>query len=602
MVKPEWITATPAESTPLIHKHDEKWSNLVAAAPVSWHRAAVGDDEENGTSTPAADSDRPLLPPTPLQSQSSDAKSTSRWNSIRPTSSPPSWSQALTEVSPFLRPRDRRHAILALVALLTVLLEKLIAVLPPLAIRHAVDAISEFSTTRGDNSIQHSEGEQFIMKQRTAQTVTICIAIYFLLQMLDAATSSLQSVCQRAVSLDAERRFATCLFSHLQSLGAAYHLERHAGELLRILSRGSDATSTIIDSLWFNLFPTFFEAAVVGTVFWKLLGIPSIGLTTIITVVLYLLYTVKVTNTRLEQRRKVLEKSEDVGRIETETLVNYETVVIFGREQNEAVEYDIVRKEYTEERVNMLGLFAWLQLGQQSIRLAGTCIGLWLAGRATMYGIGGEGGEENLLSPGSFVVVQLYINQLFQPLSFLGFTYRQLTEALTDLEKAVKMLRSTPLVVDAPDALDWTVALEQQQRLKSEQLPHGATSIASGDVTFNNVSFHYTIKSRRKKLGGPDEIEMKNKQGNGGIRGFGRKGLWGGRGRRVWSGNGGAFHWIKDAKKEDHTSGHDDKEEKAKVGGIQNISFHIPAGKTAALVGPSKYRFVTSFAHFLSFV
>ena len=583
------------ESTPLITNNE---GSAVAATPVSWRNIASssGDDEENGTcpTTIAAGKDSVRRPPPQSQPPSHTATATanatastftSRWKSIRGAASsesliPPSWSQALTEVSPFLHPRDRRHAFLAAVALLTVLLEKLIAVLPPLAIRHAVDAISDFSGG-GDNS----EDE----RQRTAQTVTISIIIYFLLQTLDAATSSLQSVCQRAVSLDAERRFASSLFSHLQSLGAAYHLERHAGELLRILSRGSDATSTIIDSLWFNLFPTFFEAAVVGTVFWKLLGIPSIGLTTIISVILYLVYTVKVTNTRLEQRRKVLDKSEDVGRIETETLVNYETVVIFGREQNEAVEYDIVRKEYTEERVNMLGLFAWLQLGQQSIRLAGTCIGLWLAGRATVYGIGSDG-EENLLSPGSFVVVQLYINQLFQPLSFLGFTYRQLTEALTDLEKAVKMLRSAPLVVDAPDAVDWSVALEQR-RMKAGQSFQDATSIASGDVTFNNVSFQYKIKAQRKKLGGPD-IDTKTNPGKGGKRGFGRKGLWGGRGRRVWSGNGGAYHWIKDAKKENDASGHDEREEKVKVGGIQNVSFHIPAGKTAALVGPSKHVFI----------
>jgi len=574
--------ATAAESTPLIINVGTRKS--VAGAPLSWQPSSEAGDEENGT-CPSTGTDSHRPPPQSIDA----APSTSRWKSVKNNEAaiPPSWSQALAEVSPFLKPRDRRHAFLAFVALLTVLLEKLIAVLPPLAIRHAVDAIAEFSSG-GNDSSSRSDEDQMTMKQRTAQTVTMAIVIYFLLQTLDSATSSLQSVCQRAVSLDAERRFASSLFSHLQSLGAAYHLERHAGELLRILSRGSDATSTIIDSLWFNLFPTFFEAAVVGTVFWKLLGIPSIGLTTIISVILYLFYTVKVTNTRLEQRRKVLDKSEDVGRIETETLVNYETVVIFGREHTEALEYDIVRKEYTEERVNMLGLFAWLQLGQQSIRLAGTCIGLWLAGRATVYGIGGEG-EANLLSPGSFVVVQLYINQLFQPLSFLGFTYRQLTEALTDLEKAVKMLRSQPLVVDARDALDWSAALEQKQMKDGRLSQDAATSISTGDVTFDNVSFQYKIKAQRKKLGGPDDMDMTNKHGKGGRRGFGRKGLWGGRGRRVWSGNGGAFHWIKDAKKDD-ASGHNDNdaEEKVKVGGIQNVSFHIPAGKTAALVGPSK--------------
>ncbi|EED95198.1 ABC transporter [Thalassiosira pseudonana CCMP1335] len=312
--------------------------------------------------------------------------------------------------------------------------------------------------------------------------------------------------------MDAERRFASALFSHLHFLGVSYHLERHAGEMLRVLSRGSDATSTIIDSLLFNLVPTLFEACVVGTVFWKLLGIPSIAISTVSSVVLYLTYTLNVTNMRMSQRRKVLEKSDEVGRIETETLVNYETVAMFGRGNEEVETYGIVRKEYTEERVNMLGLFAWLQLGQQSIRLAGTCIGLWLAGRATVYGVGGNAAD-GTLSTGSFVVVQLYIQQLFQPLSYLGFTYRQITEAFTDLEKAVKCLRSVPSVMDADDAVEWDVALKQQQ--KSD----GSTS---GDIRFDNVSFRYKVKASRKKLGGPD-----------------------------------------------------------------NVSFHVPAGRTAALVGPS---------------
>lgn len=595
------------ESTPLI-KTVESGQSLEAT-----------QDEEVGVDTSN---------PTPNRNR--------RWRRTKRSRSSalPSWSQAFAEVSPFLRyvfitclysinmilshavccfinimyyfssPQDYKHVWLAFLALLTVLLEKLITVLPPLAIRHAVDAISDYSSG--------SDGSQS-MKEQTAYTVSMSIVVYFLLRTLDAAVSALQSVCQRAVSLDAERRFATSLFSHLQNLGAAYHLERHAGELLRILSRGSDATSTIIDSLWFNLIPTFFEAAVVGTVFWKLLGIPSIACTTVAAVILYLFYTVKVTNTRLEQRRKVLDRSEDVGRIETETLVNYETVVMFGREKKEVEEYDIVRKEYTQERVNMLGLFAWLQLGQQSIRLAGTCVGLWLAGRATVYGTGG-GDNENLLSPGSFVVVQLYIQQLFQPLTVLGFTYRQLTEALTDLEKAVKMLRSKPLVEDEPGALEWDDVLEQQrlqsmetnsedataakdkkfglfrlgrhQRQKSESsIGIDAPDISSGDITFDNVSFRYKVKSQRKRLGGHEESAVGKK---GGGRGFGRKGLWGGRGQAVWRGNGGANVWIKQAG-ENRESGAEESDEKVQIGGIENVSFNIPAGKTAALVGPSKH-------------
>ena len=574
-----------AESTPLIKSEENGISLKSTTAP----------DEENGISVDQQ----------PPQRTSNNTPNT--------TTHIPSWSEAFAEVSPFLRPRDRKHFILASLALLTVLLEKIITVLPPLAIRHAVDAISGFSTS---DSTDPSYSE---IQQRTASTVSLSILAYFLIRSLNSAISSFQSVCQRAVSLDAERRFASSLFSHLQMLGPAYHLERHAGELLRILSRGSDATSTIIDSLWFNLLPTLFEAVVVGTVFWKLLGIPSIAFTTVGSVVLYLTYTVKVTNTRLEQRRKVLERSEAVGRIETETLVNYETVVMFGREKKEVEAYDIVRKAYTEERVKMLGLFAWLQLGQQSIRLAGTCIGLWLAGRAAVYGTGGGGGDDStLLSPGSFVVVQLYIQQLFQPLSFLGFTYRQLTEALTDLEKAVNMLKSKPLVMDAEDAVEWDVALEQQQKRQQVAEPPNkdspnsdATTNPSGEIAFDNISFRYKVKAQRKKLGGP-ESENGNKfggkrGGKGGGGGFGRKGMHGGRrGRAVWGGNGGLKFWIRASKKEEKDdANHEDEKETAEVGGIKNVSFNIPAGQTAALVGPSKLivrlcLLVSDFSHLLT--
>jgi ABC-type transport system involved in Fe-S cluster assembly fused permease/ATPase subunit len=450
---------------------------------------------------------------------------------------------------------------------------QLVNILPPLAIRHAVDAISNFGAFNDQALDNYSE-----LQSQTARTVTLSILAYFCIQTINSVLSSLQSISQRAVSLDAERRFASALFSHLHQLGPAYHLERHAGELLRILSRGSDATSTIIDSLWFNLFPTLFEACVVATVFCKF-GIPSIAVSTIVAVVFYLVYTLKVTNTRMTQRRHVLQRSDDVGRIETETLVNYETVVMFGREQKEVEEYDVVRQEYTQERVNMLGLFAWLQLGQQTIRLGGTCIGLWLAGRATVFSTGGNGDSSDTLSPGSFVVVQLYIQQLFTPLSYLGFTYRQITEAFTDLEKAVKCLKCVPSVKDSDDAVDWDVALKKRQK------PPAAES--SGDIKFDNVSFRYKIKASRKNLGGQAE-EQGASNSRTGRKGFEKRGLWGNRGRNVYSGNGGVGFWLNDARKNSSNAANDDNDtEHVQMGGIQNVTFHILAGKTAALVGPS---------------
>jgi ABC-type multidrug transport system fused ATPase/permease subunit len=489
----------------------------------------------------------------------------------------PTWTEAFAYVSPFLKPSDRRHQLLALLALSAVLLEKIVNVLPPLAIRRAVDVISDFSSG-GDQDVQ----------ERVATTISLSIGSFFVLQTVDSALSALQSVTQRAVSMDAERRFATALFAHLNNLGASYHLERHSGELLRILSRGGDATSTIIEAVLFSLFPTLFEAFVVGGVFW-LLGMPSIAISTILSVLLYLVYTFYVTNTRMEQRRKVLQKSEDVGRIETETLVNYETVAMFGRENREIEEYDIVRKDYTDERVNMLGLFAWLQLGQQTIRLAGICIGLWLAGRASVYGIDGD--ENARLSPGSFIVVQLYIQRLFNPLSVLGFIIRQITDAFTDLEKSVQMLKTEPLVKDAKDAVEWDVALQRRVQL-GEQSSTASNINTTGDIEFKNVTFRYKVRSSRKKLGGPD-IDNSNGYNPEKSRGkpkFGRRGLWGGKGKSVYSGSGGgrgAGFWIKSAASTGTSDVKGEGFKTEEIGGITNVSFRISAGQTVALVGAS---------------
>ena len=231
----------------------------------------------------------------------------------------------------------------------------------------------------------------------------------------------------------------------------------------------------------------------------------------------------------------------------------------------------------------MLGLFAWLQLGQQSIRLCGVCIGLWLAGRAAVYGIGGD--ENARLSPGSFVIVQLYIQRLFNPLSVLGFIYRQITDAFTDLEKAVKMLKTKPIVQDAKDAVEWDQALQRQRELGKQSIDSNAT----GDIEFKNVTFRYKVRSSRKKLGGPDVDGTNPEKGRGG-RSFGKKGLWGGKGKGVYSGSGGgkgAGFWIKAAASSKNSDETYEGPKTEEIGGIKNVSFRIRAGQTVALVGSS---------------
>lgn len=159
------------------------------------------------------------------------------------------------------------------------------------------------------------------------------------------------------------------------------------------------------------------------------------------------------------------------------------------------------------------------------------------------------------------------------------------------------------MVKDAEDAVEWDVALQQKitQTTKNNEQHTAATTTAttpatdhSGDIEFENVSFRYKVKSHRKTLGGPDVMEDGTSSSGGGRgggkrgRGGFRKGMWGNRGRGVWSGNGGGNFWMKDVPKTSSKDGnHDEMSEDVKVGGIDNVSFHIPAGQTAALVGPS---------------
>lgn len=287
-----------------------------------------------------------------------------------------------------------------------------------------------------------------------------------------------QDLAQRTVALDAERRFAVESFAHLHHLSLSYHLEKHIGEITRIMNRGSDSVSTIISSFLFYVAPTIFELLFVSAVFWKL-GTPAVALSTFVAVVLFLAFTIFVTKTRIAFRRKLIEANDAVGQKETETLVHYETVSIFGRTEEEIKKYGTLRQTYKDRRVEMLSMFALLELGQKLIRLGGVTAGLVIAALATVYGYGPN---EETLSPGSFVVIQMYIDQLFNPLSQLGWQYRMITQAFTDLEKAVTMLNRIPDVQDAANAIEWKPS-------------------SGGDIELRNISFRYKIESRQRPIG-----------------------------------------------------------------------------------------------------
>ena len=472
----------------------------------------------------------------------------------------PSWGEVMEQVAPYIKPVDRYHQLCAIAALISVVIGKVIGILPPLAIKYAVDHISNL-----DESNNESEKEQF-------EPVLWAILVYGGLKIIVLLNTAFQDLAQRNVALDAERRFAVATFQHLHTLSLSYHLEKHIGEITRIMNRGSDSISTVISSFLFYVAPTFFETLVVSAIFWKL-GTPTVALTTISAVVIYLVFTVMVTKTRISFRRKLIEASDKIGQKETETLINYETVAMFGRTTHEIQQYANLRQDYKYKRMEMLGMFAVLEFGQKFIRLAGTCAGLIIAGMATVYGYGPDNSEK--LSAGSFVVIQIYIDQLFTPLTQLGWQYRMITQAFTDLEKAVTMLNRQSEVQDLPNAIEWV----KKNSSTSDVIPKTMTNKndAGCEIVFNNVTFQYKMDSRRRALGTTTHDYGFT---SGGV---GRHGLRRGRAAQGYVDEG--VNKRKNGNKNDDDD--ESPKEPIKLGGVINIHFKVPAGKTVALVGPS---------------
>jgi ABC-type transport system involved in Fe-S cluster assembly fused permease/ATPase subunit len=480
-------------------------------------------------------------------------------------------------VTPYILPADWKHSVCALTALFSITVGKVLNVLPPLAIKYAVDAITKAQAqSSNDNDNESSTADISSMDANAnanAKPILYAIGAYFGLQTIIMLNGIVQDLAQRTVALDAERRFANQLFAHLQTLSLSYHLENHIGEITRIMNRGSDSISTLISSFLFYLFPTLFEAILVSAVFWKLVGIPSLAFATLTAIFFYLAFTVFVTKTRIVFRRKLIEASDAVGQKEVETLVNYETVSMFGRTQYEIEQYALLRQVYKDRRVEMLAMFALLEFGQKFIKLSGTSAGLIIAGLASVYGIASSPSGE-MLSPGTFVIVQMYIQQLFQPLTQLGWQYRMITRAVTDLEKAAHMLNTQPDVQDAPHAIVWKEKEKGKGKQKSEDGDDDSSS-SSCDIVFSNVTFQYKVASRRRALGTALNTTAQNAGGGGGGKHQSR------RGRLAMGhvdddvGGGGA--------EEDEDAGAD----KIKFGGVRTIDFTIRAGKTVALVGAS---------------
>ena len=263
-------------------------------------------------------------------------------------------------------------------------------------------------------------------------------------------------VAQKAV-----RGAALQAFKHMHSLSLTFHLNRQTGGLTRAIDRGAKGIEFLLRFTAFEIVPTLVELITVGIVLWVTFGFIYAAVT-VTTVLVYILYTIKVTEWRIAIRRKMNLADENASTKAIDSLLNYETVKYFNAEQVEADRFDAAMKVYEDSAVKARSSLSIVNIGQGGI----IALGLFI-----VMGMAGEDIANGNMSIGDFVVVNTFLLQLYLPLNFLGFVYREIRQSLLD------MGRMFALVEEKPDILD---------KKNAKNL-----DVQSGKIEFINVKFSF---------------------------------------------------------------------------------------------------------------
>ncbi|MBG0802358.1 ABC transporter ATP-binding protein/permease [Methylocystis sp. H4A] len=348
---------------------------------------------------------------------------------------------------PYIWPRGRRDLELRVAAVFALLVvSKLFNAATPYAFKWATDALAE-----GGAGVAGKLAAAAVFF--TLMMGAIRIASVVLMQLRDGIFA--------AVAMHAVRRLATDLFVHMHELSLRFHIGRKTGGLTRVLERGRNGIETLSRLIMSTGAPTVLEMALVLGIFLYQFGW-RYGLVLVATLAGYFLYTTLATNWRIAIRRRMNDSDTDANQKAIDSLLNYETVKYFGAERREAERYDKSMIRYEQASTQSYVSLAVLNAGQTVIFI----IGLTTMMVMCVYGI--EAGRNTV---GDFVLINLMMGQLAQPLNFMGTFYREVRQAIIDIETMFSILAQSPEILDTPGAAPLVVR--------------------EGRIVFDNVAFHY---------------------------------------------------------------------------------------------------------------
>lgn len=338
---------------------------------------------------------------------------------------------------------------------------------------------------------------------------------YGIARVLQQAFGELRDFIFARVSQHAQRTVALETFQHLHRLSLAFHLDRQTGGLSRVIERGTRAIQTVLSFMLFNIIPTLIELLLVAVIlyfkFGWLYAAVTLGM-----IAIYIVFTFSITNWRTKYRRSMNDRDTEANTKAIDSLLNFETVKYFVNEEHEYGRYDESLAHYQTAALKSQSSLSILNIGQGLIIGAGLIAVMWMAA---------EGVQASRLTVGDFVLVNTLLLQLFLPLNFLGFVYREISQGLIDMEKMFELLEVNAEIKDPPDAKplaaqDWRVEFDHvnfsygpdRQILKdvSFKIPAGHTVAVvgpsgSGKSTLARLLFRfYDVDSGAIRVGGED--------------------------------------------------------------------------------------------------
>jgi ATP-binding cassette subfamily B protein len=308
-------------------------------------------------------------------------------------------------------------------ALLLLVLAKLANVTVPLLLKEIVDTLG---------------------KPQAMLLVPVSLVVgYGLLRLFSTLFGELRDAVFAKVTQRAIRRVALKLFVHLHSLSLRFHLERQTGGVSRDIERGTKGISFLLNFMLFSILPTLLEIGLVaGILFYKYNA--WFAVITFITLIVYITFTLFITEWRMIFRRTMNDMDSKANTRAIDSLLNYETVKYFGNEDYEARRYDEHMSKWETSAVQNQTSLATLNAGQSAIIAIGMTALMLLASNGVVKGE---------LTIGDLVLINVFMLQLYMPLHFLGFVYREIKHSLVDMEKMFRLLDENREIEDAPNAV-----------------------------------------------------------------------------------------------------------------------------------------------------